>query len=360
MLMVRELSAGGTERQLTEMARSLDPARFKVHVGCFHYGVRETELRAANIPILRLPITSFIKPNALRGALQLIRYLRRHKIKIVHTFDYPLNCFGVPLARAARVPVVLSSQRAHRELTPPAYLKLLRFTDRLVNGVVVNCGAMQREMIDREHVAAARVHLCYNGIDTARLNPNGRARLPIVSDAELVIGVVAVLRPEKSIHTLLEAFAKASSNQSAIKLLIVGSGPELPKLRDLAERLSISRRCVFQPAVGDVAPWFRSIDIFVLPSLSEALSNSLMEAMACGCACVASNTGGNPELIQNAASGLLFNCGDADDLAQKLGLLIVNSALRFSLASSSSQLIAEKFSLSAAALRLENIYQAYL
>ena len=67
ILMARELSAGGTERQLTELARSLDPARFEVHVGCFHYGVRETELRAAGIPIVRLP------DNIVRKAKRLTR-----------------------------------------------------------------------------------------------------------------------------------------------------------------------------------------------------------------------------------------------------------------------------------------------
>jgi L-malate glycosyltransferase len=360
MLMVRELGPGGTERQLTELARTLNPSRFEVHVGCFHDGIRADELRAHGVPVLRLPVTSFMKPSALAGAWQLGRYLKRRKIRLVHTFDYPLNCFGVPVARAFGTPVVLSSQRFHRQLTPRAYLRLLRFTDRIANGIVVNSESVRREMVDQEHVSAARVHLCYNGIDTARFHPAGRARAPEVAGAPLVIGVVCLLRPEKSLDTLLQAFARLSQLQHSVRLLIVGSGPEQPALEALAQELGISERCRFRPAVADVAPWLRSIDIFVLPSLSEALSNSLMEAMACGCACIASSVGGNPELVQEGETGLLFRAGDAQELFQKLSLLAENAALRERFAAAAARAIQDRFSLEASASRMREIYNRYL
>ena len=360
MLMVRELGPGGTERQMTEIAQALDPSRFQVHAGCFHEGVRADDLRAAGIPILRLRVTSFMKPNALTGAWQLGSYLRRKRIQLVHTFDYPLNCFGAPVARTFSVPVVLSSQRAHRHLTPGAYLKILRVTDRLVNGIVVNSESVRREMIIQEHVPAERMHLCYNGIDTKRFHPRGRARMPALENATLVIGVVCVLRPEKGLQTLLRAFAQIVPAHPGVRLVIVGDGPELSGLGALAGELGIFDDCVFQSAVADVAPWLRSIDLFVLPSLSEALSNSLMEAMACGCTCIASCVGGNPELIQDAETGLLFEAGNPCDLAKKLSLVISNQVLRIRLAEASSTLIRTRFSLETSAGRMAQIYSSYL
>lgn len=360
MLMVRELGPGGTERQLTEIARALDPARFEVHVGCFHEGVRADELRKASVRILRLPVRSFMKPSALRGAWQLGRYLRRHRIRIVHTFDYPLNCFGVPVARAFRVPAVLSSQRAHRQLTPGTYLKILRFTDRIVDGIVVNSESVRREMIAAEHVPSQRLHLCYNGIDTCVFNPRERQRVHSLEGAPLVIGVACVLRPEKDLPTLLRAFSQVAAEHPAVRLAVIGSGPELPKLQQLATELQISERCLFQPAVADVAPWLRSIDIFVLPSLSEALSNSLMEAMACGCACVASNTGGNPELVTAGETGLLFEPGNAADLTEKLLALATNPMLRNDLAALAARRIQQSFSLQASAARMAEIYNQFV
>jgi len=361
MLMARELGPGGTERQLTEIARALDRSLFDVHVACFHEGIRSEELRRSGIRVLRLPITSFMKPNALRGVWQLGSYLRAHRIQIVHTFDYPLNCFGVPVARAFRTPIVLSSQRAHRDLTPPgAYRKLLRFTDKLVNGIVVNSEAVRRDLIENEGLSASLLHLCYNGIDLCRFHPEARQRVPALLDASLVIGVVCVLRPEKGLSILLNAFAQSTSLDKQARLLIVGSGSELPALESLATQLAIRHRCIFQPAVSDVAPWLESIDIFVLPSLSEALSNSLMEAMASGCTCIASETGGNPELIRDHETGLLFRPGDAEDLAEKLDSLAANAQLRSELACSSTRLIHEQFSLSASARRMADIYQSFL
>lgn len=356
MLMARELGPGGTERQLAELARSLDPSRFEVHVGCFREGIRADELRRHGIPILRLQLTSFKKPSALSGAGQLISYLRKHKIRLVHTFDYPLNCFGVPIARAARVPVVLSSQRADRRLVPRSYLKMLRLTDRLVSGIVVNSEAVRSEMIVAERVTASLLHLCYNGIDTNRFQYEGRSRVPALDNASLVIGVVCVLRPEKDLVTLIETFALIAADTRDVRLAIVGSGPELARLESLAQERRVWDQCVFQPAVSDVASWLKSIDIFVLPSISEALSNSLMEAMACGCACIASRTGGNPELIRDEETGLLFEPGNYQDLAKKLYRLLNDADLRSRLARAGSRFIRDGFSLAASVKRMEEIY----
>jgi L-malate glycosyltransferase len=313
-------------------------------------------LRGHGIPILRLQVTSFKKPSVLSGAGQLISYLRKHKIRLVHTFDYPLNCFGVPLARAARVPVVLSSQRADRRLIPRSYLKMIRLTDRLVSGIVVNSEAVRNEMIATEHVAPSLLHLCYNGIDTGAFHSEGRRRVPALNTASLVIGVICVLRPEKDLVTLVEAFARVVAQNRNLRLAIVGSGSELARLKSLAQELCVLDRCVFQPVVSDVASWLKSIDVFVLPSISEALSNSLMEAMACGCACIASRTGGNPELIRDEETGLLFEPGNSQDLADKLYRLLNDTDVRSRLSQTGSRFIRDGFSLAASVKRMQDIY----
>ncbi len=114
LLLVHRLDQGGSERQMAEVAKGLDRRHFEPHVACFHSeGLRAEELRAAGVPILHLPVTSFASPTALAGASRMIRYIWRHKIRIVHSFDVPLNIFAVPVASMALRPKVLSSQRAH-------------------------------------------------------------------------------------------------------------------------------------------------------------------------------------------------------------------------------------------------------
>jgi L-malate glycosyltransferase len=360
LLMARELGHGGSERQLTEMAKGLDRTRFTPHVGCFALGSRAEELRAAGVPILLLPVRSFRSVGAVSSARQMGRYIRENGIQVVHTFDWPLNCFGAPVARFYRVPVLLTSQRSHRDLRTRAVRALLRITDRLANAIVVNCQELRTHLIEDEGVEPGKIRLCYNGIDLQRFQPGPRQYPPELADASVVIGVVAVLRPEKGLITLVEAFAQVAPAHPGARLLIVGSGPMSQPLLDLAAKLGVAGRCVFRPSMANVAPWLHAIDIFVLPSLSEALSNSIMEAMACGCCVVASRVGGNPELAIDGETGLLFESGNAVDLAARLGVLIENTGLRRQLAESGTRRMAESFSLAASTRRLGEIYEEML
>ena len=265
LLMTRSLGLGGSERQLTEIAKSLDRATFEPHVACFHAeGFRAEELRAAGVPLVRLPVTSFVGPSLFTGTVALGRYLREHQIQLVHTFDVPLNLFGVPAAKLYRVPRVLSSQRASRSLTPGLRRELLRLTDQFVDGIVVNCEAVRRELIEMDRVPDRRIHLCYNGLDTTAFEP------PVARpESPIVIGVICALRPEKGLETLLEGFAQTS----APRLRIIGEGPSLPALQTLATKLNLGDRCTFEPATKQVPDRLREIHIFVRMTMLQEGSN---------------------------------------------------------------------------------------
>ncbi|MEO8050183.1 MAG: glycosyltransferase family 4 protein [Acidobacteriota bacterium] len=360
LLMVRELGLGGSERQMAELAQALDKSEFEAHVGCFlEDGFRAQELRRAGIPILALPVRSFMAFNALEGAWQMGRYLRRHRIQLVHTFDLPLTCFGVPVARAWGVPAVLSSQRAYRNLQP-RYHRLARFTDRLAHGIVVNCEAMRVHMIEDEGARPELLHVCPNWIDVEHYRPMPALRPQPIADASLVVGVVCALRPEKGLTTLIDAFAQVRDSAPGLKLLIVGDGTMLAPLQQRVRERGLEQQCVFQPAVGDVREWLREIDIFVLPSLSEALSNSLLEAMASGCAVVASRVGGNPELVRDGDTGLLFTVENVEDLASQLRALIGSESLRKQLSESGLTLVRENYNRDASVQRIQKLYRSFL
>jgi len=361
LLLVRELGIGGCERDLTKIASGLDRQRFQPHVGCFHpEGLRTAELRAAGVPIVQFPVRSLRSRSALAGLSRMGAYLERHRIQLVHSYDVPMNIFGIPAARWFRVPVALSSQLSHRDLLRPLSRLAVRLTDHLADRIVVNCEAMRRHLVEDEKVPYRRIYLCYNGVDTGVFHPFQRRRLPALEGAALVIGVVCALRPEKRLDLLLEAFARVRELQPGMKLLLVGSGPELAPLEARSRRLGIAGECNFQPATSEVAPWLRAIDIFVLPSVSEAFSNALLEAMACGCCPLGSRVGGTPELIADGESGLLFAPGDAADLAGKLALVIRQAPLRQRFAAAAAALARERLSIQIAVRRMEELYGALL
>src|SRR6266403_829241 len=248
LLTVRELHHGGIEHDGTKIAIHLDRSRFEPHVASYHVeGMRFDDLTRAGVPILHLPVSSLKSPTALSAAMGMRRYIREHAIRLVHAYD-PSAVFTVPIARALRVPVVLSSMLGSRDLLDKRTRGQVRWTDKIVDTVVVNCEAMRRHMIDDEHFPNERIELCYNGVDTRQFFPAPARKPAPVADASFLIGSVCVLRPEKALGLRQEAVARIRHPKPGMKLMIVGSGPELPRLQLNCRRLGIEDDCVILPA----------------------------------------------------------------------------------------------------------------
>lgn len=366
LLMTYSLGAGGSERQATAMAIGLQRRGWPVHFGCLRAeGQFAGVLREAGIPVVEFPVRSFRSPSYIPHGLRFRRYLLHHGIRLAHAFDTPASLVLVPFGRLARLAGVLTSHRGSITIFDNQRVMgtAVRWMDRWADGVVANCKAMAGELRELEGLAESRIHLNYNGIDPDLYRPGPPALRPayLAGDPNLlVIGSVGVLRPEKDFPTLIDAFATLHAEFRHIRLLLVGSGDEQARLKQRIEDLGLGAVAHIEPETRDVAEWLRNLSIFVLPSLTEAFSNSLMEAMSCARACVASRVGGNPELIRNESDGLLFEAGNAADLAIQLRRLIADADLRERLGSAAREKIVREFSLDAATDRLEAIYRRQL
>ena len=170
LLMVRELNLGGSERQMAEIAKALDRSRFDPRVGCFRpAGLRADDLRAAGVPIVQFPVPSLV---SVKGALRIAAYVREHR----HTAGAHLRYTSESLRRAGRAYGRFRGSGFQPAGGPGAMAGMadgmaLRLTDRLVDGIVVNCEFMRRHLRDEEKVPAGLIHLCYNGIDTGVFQP---------------------------------------------------------------------------------------------------------------------------------------------------------------------------------------------
>lgn len=362
LLACHQLNIGGSERQLAETARALDRSRFEPHVAVFHaHGVRMEELKRSGVPVLALPVRSFRNLTALQGARILRRYVREHGIQLIHSFDVPLNIFTTISFAFGSRPVLLTSQRGHRTLSGTFYHRLSRVADRLTDGIVVNCEYMRHHLIGEEGVRPELIDLCYNGVDTDRFAPGAGDRPPGLSGADPLIGTVCALRPEKDLPTLLGAFAAVHAVNPKARLVLIGSGPEHATLTQIARDQGIADAVVFQPTTGDVVSWLRILDVFVLPSREEALSNAIIEAMACGACVVASDVGGNPELVGRAGErGQLFPVGDRQQLAARLLDLSADAEARRRLSEAGRQWVQRVLAMPVAAARMAAIYDKHL
>ena len=361
LLMVRELTIGGCERDLTKLAKHLNRAQFTPHVGCFHPdGYRADELREAGIPIVVFPVRSFYSYSALRAARLMRSFLHDRQIQVVHPFDVPTDIFAVPVAYFCRVPAILSCQLSFRNMYTPLYRRALKWIDPLADRIVVNSNAVRQDLITGEGLRPERVSLCYNGVDTDIFFPVPAGQRPSVPGASLVIGSLCVLREEKRLDLLLAAFAKIRHLRLGMKLLIVGSGPMLETLETQSRELGIRADCVFEPAQSDVATWFQRMDIFVTPSRSESFPNALLEAMACGCAPVGSKVGGIPELIEHGRNGFVFESGSVEDLSAQLEQLVASDALRKEFGAAAAETARARFSMEVHVKTTQDLYRELL
>jgi len=204
------------------------------------------------------------------------------------------------------------------------------------------------------------LYLCYNGVDTQVFYPKPVVRPASIADASVVIGTVVNLRSEKGLDVLLSAYARMRQRRSGPKLLLVGFGPIGDQLVAQARELGLTDDCVFEDGSSDVSDWMRVIDIFVLPSRSESFSNALLEAMASGCCVVGSRIGGTPEMIHHGQTGLLFDSGDVQGLAECLDALAGQESLRTKLAQAAFRFSHSQLTVQRAIGRMSALYAALL
>jgi glycosyltransferase involved in cell wall biosynthesis len=358
LLMARELNFGGIERDVSKFARHLGEYGIAPHVACFNPGgIRWREIEAAGIPVVHVPVTSFKSRSAIDGARLLKNYVREHNIKLIHTFDDGSNIFGTVVGRVIGVPVLASLLGARQLSSLKNRIMTVMLVDRLSTGSFVNCEALADELVQTWHVPRKAIHVCYNGFETDQFNPGNRQRPPQLAGASVVIGTVALLRPEKNLGVLVDAFAKLHQHDPNARLLIVGSGPLKQQLLQRVQELQIAPYTVFEEATTTPATWMRAIDIFVLPSHSEAFSNALLEAMACGCCPVGSRVGGMPELIRDGEHGFLFDPGSSDELADQLTKLTRDPALRTQMAAKAVRFAFDNLTIQIASRKLASLYR---
>jgi sugar transferase (PEP-CTERM/EpsH1 system associated) len=263
---------------------------------------------------------------------RLVARLRRLRPDVVHTRNWA-SFDAVLAARLARVPVVIHGEHG-RDITDPdgrhpLRNRLRRLAAPLISRFVAVSDDLRRWLVEQVGVPAGKVvHIC-NGVDTTRFSPGDRAiRAGLGLGAESVlIGTVARLDPVKDQAGLLEAFALVARQRPEAILMIAGDGPCRGALHQRADSLGLTPRVRFLGERSDVPDLLRAMDVFVLPSIAEGISNTVLEAMATGLPIVATRVGGNPELVEDGVNGLLVPRSDVPALARALDRYLDDPAL---------------------------------
>jgi glycosyltransferase involved in cell wall biosynthesis len=354
-LMINTFETGGSERQFTVLAQNLTPPQFQTHLGC----VSRRGPMAHNFPdAQQFPLGgSLYGWRSLRTRLKLGRHLRHHQVQVAHSFDFYTNLTLIPAAKLARVPVVIGSHRQLGDLLTPAQFRAQVAAFRWCDAVVCNSQAAAGRLI-AGGLSPNKIAVIGNALPAAAFTgaPAALPKRPGVAR----VGMVARMNHRYKGHSgFLRIAAQIHQHIPSAEFLLVGDGPLRQELEREAASLGLGASAIFLGDRQDMPAVLASLDVAVLTSDSESLSNVILEAMAGGLPVVAYAVGGNPELLSDQ-SGALIPAGDESTFADAVEKLLADSALRQQLGCNALQFAQENFSLDRVRQRYVELYVSLL
>lgn len=367
---------GGTERHVMNFVSHLDSSRFDLRLACLkRVGEFLQQIEASQIPLAEYRIDRLYGLRTLRQQRRFARDLRANRTQIVHTYGFYPNVFGVVAARLAGTPVVIASIRDTGVYLSPWQKRAQKLMCRTADSILVNAEAIKQSLV-ADGYSPERISVIRNGVALSAFGRRAhgmrlRDELGVPHDAPIV-GMLSRLNELKGVDDFLEAAAKVSARVPATRFLLIGdgvivrggtiikNGSYCESLQESAARLGLADHLVFTGFRLDVPELLSECAVSVLPSLSEGLSNTLLESMAAGVPVVATNVGGNPEVVQEGRTGFLVAPRNPDALADRICRVLEDRELASRLGEAGRRRVVDHFSMERMLRDTEQLYETLL
>lgn len=378
---VHHLQIGGLENGVVNLINQLPPDRFRHVVVCIEdFTDFSSRIERGDVEVVAMQRS---RVGVWRLRWMLFKLFRRLRPDIVHT----RNLSGLDALLPARLAGAKTLHSEHGfdvdNLSGAAFRPMLlrRLHAPLVNRYVALSNDLCRVMCERWRIAPTRIQQIYNGVETQKFTPPKQLMQPRQPMQEMpaiavrrgllppdfqgeglfIVGTVGRVQAVKDQATLLRAlaviFERYPEWRSDFRLVLVGDGPLMPDLQHLAGALGIAEQTWFAGARQDVAALLQSFDLFVLPSLNEGISNTLLEAMSTGLPLLATAVGGNVELLTQGAVGSTFTPGDHVNLASLMSQYYLTPDLRAAHGAAARTHAVQRFSLQAMVAHYQTVYE---
>ena len=371
---VHRLDVGGLENGVVNLVNRMPANRYRHAIVCLAgYGAEfRKRIRREDVEV-----TSLDKRPGKDVAVyaRMWRELRRLRPAVVHTRN--LGTVDMQwVAWAAGVGARVHGEHGWEASDPqglsPRSLRIRRACRPVIQRYVPMSQDIARWLVREVGAPRDRIRQLYNGVDTERFRPadprgdRGREALApgfFARDA-LVFGTVGRLDPVKNQESLLRSFRAISDREPALaprlRLLVAGDGPLRSRLEALAVELQVAERVWFAGARSDTPEILRAMDAYVLPSLNEGISNTILEAMASGLPVIASRVGGNPELVVDEATGALYDAAEPGSLERAILAYLTNPDRRRAHGEAGRARVVQNFSLDSMVQRYLDLYDELL
>lgn len=358
---ITDLGIGGAEKVLLSMLSKLDKEKYTPIVCCLYGGELRQEFTSLGIKVVNLDAKNKLDFSVV---LKFFYLLIKEKPVILHTHLFHANIIGRIVGRLAGVPTIISTQ--HYSSAFHGYLGVVvdKISSIFVDKIIAVCEAAKSFCVKTEKISPKKVEVIYNGIDLdlidkQRFGQSLKERIPLLREGP-IIGCVGRFVEVKGYRYLLYAVAEIIKCYPTAKFMFLGYGPLKDKLKDLTLELNIQNKVMFfDSAATRVTEFLSILDVYVLPSLSEGLSITLLEAMAMNKPIVATNVGGNSEVIIDYETGILVPAADSGRLSQAIITVLQDNNLALRIAANARKRVEEKFSINTMLRDIEQIYDSF-
>lgn len=357
-----DMRIGGTEQVIRNLIESADSSAFTMSILCLEspLGPFGEALQSKGISITCLSRRAGIDKELIKATRAVIR---EQQIDIVHCHQYTPWFYGT-LATAFTGTKTIFTE--HGRFYPDSTTWKRRVINPLLltntDAVTAISQATKRALTEFEFIAENKISVIYNGI--VGLQPRDttyqiRQELGL-SEKTLLLGTVARLDPIKNHTMMLNAFNKVLEAGIDAKLVIVGDGDERANLESTIESLALKDKVILTGYITDPTAYLEAMDIYLLSSLSEGTSMTLLEAMSLYRPCVVTDAGGNPEIIEHGYNGLVTPNDDAQAYATAIITLCENADLRSEMGKAARKRFEERFSTASMTKSFEALYASLL
>jgi len=337
---------GGLENGVVNLINNLSTNRFK-HIICALTRVGDLKNRVRIKDVQYYSLNKHDN-NDLSLPISLWKIFRNHHVDVVHLRNWPTMVEGYTAARLANVKNVIYSEHGRHFEDIDEGRKLNTIIKKYIFNHVDLLLAVSKQLgIEMKQVYSLKrdIRVIPNGVDTDKFCPIFKPMIKkqlVLNNDELVVGTVSRLDKVKNLDRF---FREAIRNNFSAKILVVGDGPEKDGLEKLVKQLGVRDQIIFLGNRQDIPEIINCMDIFILPSKSEGMSNVVLEAMSCGVPVVAFDVGGNRELIDHDLGGGLVTQNNFDDFFKKLKQLACSPEIRANMGEYNREKVVNSFSI---------------
>jgi glycosyltransferase involved in cell wall biosynthesis len=356
---------GGAERNLFYVVSGLDPQKYRFIVCCLQGGEMSDLMRKKGITVIDLDLKRIYGVDALKKAFWFMRLIKKEKVRVMVTCFEGSDFWGSLTGRCAGVPLLISNRRDMGHNLKQRHVLAYRLFNLLFKKIITVSEKVKVELSRTQHVPMQKMVTIYNGVELGEFekqyDTDGIKHAFGVSNDEIVVTMVARLDPVKGHKHYLEAACLVLKKNKAVRFLVVGGDKAktqdyLRELQDYVRHLGINEKVIFTGARNDIAGILAMSDVLVLSSLSEGFSNTIIEYMAAGKPVVATDVGGNDEVIADEVTGFLVPAGDPIALAEKIISLLDNKKLRDAMGEKAKAVIHQSFSMAAMLTKVDQLF----